>query len=105
VMPANVQQLMRRNRISAERAGQRQIKNFLGSVRRERGMRPFYCLGTHHSPDSCNVALVPFLTAQLKKVLEFFPTKEHRAPQNLPRHSSGSESGPSKDNCEVHRAC
>ena len=36
---------------------------------------------------------------------EFFPTQEHRAPQNLRRHSSCSESRPSKDNCEVHRAC
>jgi hypothetical protein len=34
---------------------------------------PFYCLGTHHSPDSCNVALVPFLTAQLKKCFRVYP--------------------------------
>ena len=86
MMPANVQQLMRRNRISAERAGQRQIKNFLGSVRRERGMRPFYCLGTHHSPDSCNFALVPFLTAQLKKY-------RRREPQNRRVEEEGDGQG------------
>jgi hypothetical protein len=89
VMPADVQQLIRRNR-RARRATSNQ--KLLGSVRREWGMLTLFCLGTHHSPDSCNVTLVPFLTAQSKEFLEFIQTREHRAPQNLRRHSSCSES-------------
>ena len=71
--PAHVQQLIRRNRISAEgRATSNQ--KLLGSVRRERGMLTLLLPGDHHSPDSCNVALVPFLTAQLKK----YRRREHQ---------------------------
>jgi hypothetical protein len=63
----------------------------LGSVQREQGLLTLLLPGNHHSSDSCNVILVSFLTAQLKKYLGFFPTQEHRAPQNLRRRSSCSE--------------
>jgi hypothetical protein len=69
-MPADVQQLIRRNRIPTERAGNVKLKTGRLCAVRAGYADPFTALGTHHSPDSCNFALVPFLTAQLKKFLE-----------------------------------
>src|ERR1700728_269993 len=44
----------------------------LGSVQREQGLLTLLLPGNHHSSDSCNVILVSFLTAQLKKYLGIF---------------------------------